>query len=376
MFDQPWRRKLAVSNPPETRRQTTAMASPQMTQDASQAPGPDSRVGVGVTPFHSDASATMRLAVRAEKLGYARFATAEGWTQDAVVLLARIAGLTSRIGLATGVLPVWSRTPAAIAMAAASLQEASDGRFALGLGASSPPLVEGLHGLNWQQPVDRMRTTLVAVRALLEGARLPLERQNVRPLRLGAPPEGRVPILLAALAPSSVRLAGELADGWLPFLWARSRLADGRTLLAEGEARAESASPTRLTASVPLAIAEDEQTSRRIAAEWLLAYITRMGPLYRRMLSERFGFAYEVEALLAANANGGAPRLPAAAERLARDVIAMGTYDEAPGAVRHWLEAGADTIDLVLPLGVPEPQLGEMLEAAAPAATPTEGTRS
>ena len=345
------------------------MTSPETTHATGQAPDPDSRVGVGVTPFHSEADATIRLARRAEELGYARFGAAEGWTQDAVVLLAQIAGVTSRIGLATAVLPVWSRTPAAIAMAAASLQLASDGRFALGLGASSPPLVEGLHGLTWQQPVDRMRTTLVAVRALLDGARLPLERKNVRPLRLGAPPERRVPILVAALAPSSVRLAGELADDWLPFLWARSRLSDGRALLAEGEARAEAPSATRIAASVPLAIAEDEETSRQIAAGWLLAYLTRMGPLYPRMLGERFGFAREVEALLAANANGGPPRLPAAAERLARDVIVMGTYDEAPAAVRLWLEAGADTIDLVLPLAVPEQQLREMLEAGAPAAT-------
>jgi alkanesulfonate monooxygenase SsuD/methylene tetrahydromethanopterin reductase-like flavin-dependent oxidoreductase (luciferase family) len=351
------------------------MTSPETTQPTGQAPDPDSRVGVGVTPFHSDAGATIRLAVRAEELGYARFGTAEGWTQDAVVLLAQIAGVTSRIGLATAVLPVWSRTPAAIAMAAASLQRASDGRFALGLGASSPPLVEGLHGLTWQHPVERMRTTIVAVRALLEGARLPLERQNVRPLRLGAPPERRIPIAVAALAPRSVRLAGELADDWLPFLWARSRLADGRALLAEGEARAEAPSATRVAASVPLAIADDEERSRQIAAGWLLAYLTRMGPLYPRMLSGRFGFAREVEALLHANANGGPPRLPAAAERLARDVTVMGTYDEAPGAVRRWLEAGADTIDLVLPLAVPEQQLREMFEAAAPAAAPTEASR-
>ena len=283
-------------------------------------------------------------------------------------MLTRIAGVTSRIGLATGVLPVWSRTPAAIAMAAASLQRASGGRFALGLGASSPPLVEGLHGLVWERPVDRMRATLVAVRALLDGARLPLDREGVRPLRLGAPPEPRVPISLAALAPASVRLAGELADAWLPFLWARSRIADGRALLAEGEARAEDATPTGVTVSVPLAIAEDEEGARAIAAGWLLAYLTRMGPLYPRMLRDRFGYADEVEALLEANANGGTPRLPAEAERLARDVTVIGTYDEAPQAVRLWLEQGADAIDLIMPLGLPEEQLREMLEAAAPAA--------
>ncbi|MET0510503.1 MAG: LLM class flavin-dependent oxidoreductase [Thermoleophilaceae bacterium] len=327
-----------------------------------------SSVGAGVTPFQTDGEATIRLAVAAEQLGYSRFGTAEGWTHDAVVLLAQIAGVTSRIGLATTVLPVWSRTPAAIAMAAASLQRASDGRFALGLGASSPPLVEGLHGITWQHPVDRLRATLLAVRALLEGSRLPLDREHVRPLRLGAPPEQPVPILLAALAPASIRLAGELADDWLPFLWARSRIPDGRALLAEGEAAAERPTSTRVAASVPLAIAQDEETARQIAAGWLLAYLTRMGPLYPRMLRDHFGFGREADALLEANGGGGPPRLPAAAEPLAREVTLMGTYEEAPDTARLWLEAGADSIDLVLPLGLPEEQLREMLEAAAPTA--------
>ena len=332
-------------------------------------PNARSKVGCGVTPFQTDAEATIRLAERAEELGYARFGAAEGWTQDAVVVLARIAGVTSRIRLATGVLSVWSRTPGTIAMAAASLQRASDGRFELGLGASSPPLVEGFHGLTWRQPVDRMRATLVAVRALLEGERLPLEREDVRPLRLGTPPDRPIPISLAALAPASVRLAGELADHWLPFLWARSRLDDGRALLAEGEAAAERRRATGVTASVPLAVAGSEEEARQIAAGWLLTYLTRMGPLYPRTLRDRFGFSREVDALLEANGGEGPPRLPADAERLAREVTVMATYDQAPAAVREWLEAGADAIDLVLPPGMAETQHREMLEAAAPAAT-------
>jgi alkanesulfonate monooxygenase SsuD/methylene tetrahydromethanopterin reductase-like flavin-dependent oxidoreductase (luciferase family) len=352
------------------------MTLPDATQTTGRWPDGASRVGAGVTPFQTDAEATIRLAVRAEELGYARFGTAEGWTNDAVVVLTQIAGVTSRIGLATAVLPVWSRTPAAIAMAAAGLQRASGSRFALGLGASSPPLVEGLHGLTWERPVDRMRTALVAVRALLDGARLPLDRPGVRALRLGAPPENTVPILLAALSPASVRLAGELADQWLPFLWARSRLPDGRALVAEGEALAESPTPTEVSASVPLAIGEDEAAARQIAAGWLLAYLTRMGPLYPRMLRDHFGFADEVDALLGANEDGGPPQLPSAAEELAREVTVMGTYDDAPDAVRAWLEAGADSIDLVLPLGLPEEQLSEMLQAAAPAAASPGGEQS
>ena len=341
------------------------MTSPDTTEPSASWRG----VGAGVTPFQTDGEATIRLAVAAEELGYARFGTAEGWTHDAVVLLTQIAGVTSRIGLATTVLPVWSRTPAAIAMAAAGLQRASDGRFALGLGASSPPLVEGLHGLTWDEPLARMRATLVAVRTLLEGERLPIAREQARALRLGAPPAQRIPIVLAALAPASVRLAGELADHWLPFLWARSRIPDGRALLAEGEAAAEGSTATGVSASVPLAIAEEEETARVIAAGWLLAYLTRMGPLYPRMLRDHFGYAQEVDALLEANADGGVPRLPAAAERLARDVTLMGTYEEAASVIRDWLDAGADTVDLVLPLGLPEKQLREMLEAAAPASS-------
>ena len=343
------------------------MASSATTQPAGP-PRARSRVGAAVTPFQGDAGATIRLAVRAEELGYGRFGAAEGWTQDAVVVITQIAGTTTRIGLATTVLPVWSRTPATIAMAAAGLQRASSGRFALGLGASGPPLVEGLHGVRWERPLARIRTTLVAVRALLEGSRLPIDRDDVRPLRLGSLPDVGIPIALAALASSSVRLAGELADDWLPFLWARSRLRDGRTLLAEGEAAAETPTPTRITASVPLAIAEDEATARQIAAGWLVTYLTRMGPLYTRLLSSRLGFAREVEALLDANENGKPPRLPGSAERLAREVTAMGTYDEAPEVVGAWLEAGPDAVDLVLPPGVPEERLHEMLEAAAPAA--------
>jgi alkanesulfonate monooxygenase SsuD/methylene tetrahydromethanopterin reductase-like flavin-dependent oxidoreductase (luciferase family) len=321
-----------------------------------------------VTPFQADAEATIRLAVHAEELGYGRFGTAEGWTNDAVVVLTQIAARTSRIRLATTVLPVWSRTAAAIAMAAVGLQRVSDGRFELGLGASSPPLVQGLHGIPWKGSLARMRTTVVAVRALLEGGRLPLERPDVRSLRLGAAPKAPVPIALAALAPASVRLAGELADVWLPFLWPRSLLGDGRALLTEGERAAETPTPTRITASAPIAIAEDDATARQIAAGWLLAYMTRMGPLYPRMLGDRLGFAKEIEALLEANRSGGSPRLPAEAERLAREVTVMGTYEEAPNAVTAWLEAGADAIDLVLPLATPEEQLHEMLQAAAPAA--------
>src|SRR5689334_7411268 len=97
------------------------MTAPETPETSERPADRPAGVGIGVTPFQTDAGATIRLAVTAEERGYARFGVAEGWTNDAVVVVAQIAGETSRIGLATSVLSVWSRTPGAIAMAAASL---------------------------------------------------------------------------------------------------------------------------------------------------------------------------------------------------------------------------------------------------------------
>ena len=141
--------------------------------------------------------------------------------------LAELATRTRRIGLATSVISAWGRTPATVALGAATLRQRTEGRFSLGIGAGSPPLTEGFHGVRWDRPLTRLRHTLTAVRALLAGERLPSPREGARPLRLGVVPDMQVPIVLAALSPASIRLAGELADEWEPFLWAQSRVGTG-----------------------------------------------------------------------------------------------------------------------------------------------------
>lgn len=315
-------------------------------------------VGIGFTPFETRADVIVRLAERADALGLARVDVAEGWTHDSTILLAELAERTERIGLGTGVVSVWGRSPATIAMAATGLQRVSGGRFTLGLGAGSPPLAEGFHGLAWERPALRLRETVTAVRALLDGERLPSPAPGARPLRLGTTPDPRVPIALAALAPGSIRLAGELADSWTPFLWARSRLGDGRALLDEGGSGA-----TRASVAVPVALGADEASPRGMAWWWLSTYCTRMGPLYPRMLGERFGMRAAVDAVVASEPGV----LPAAAEELASEVTLMGTFDEATGAIDAWLEAGADSVHLVLPPLLPEEQLAEIVEVAASA---------
>jgi len=323
------------------------------------------RIAVGFTPFETRADVVLRLAERADELGLERVEVAEGWTHDALILLAEIAQRTSRIGLGSSIVSAWGRTPATIALGAAGLQRCSGGRFCLGIGASSPPLTEGFHGIAWERPLARLRTTLTDVRALLAGDRLPDPAPDARPLRLGVLPEVPVPIALAALSPGSVRLAGELADVWAPFLWARSRLGEGRALLDEGASRAEHPTPTEIGVGVPVALGPDERSARGLAAWWLSTYVTRMGPLYPRMLAERFGMAAGVSALVEAAQTDGAPELPAAAEELAREVTLMGTYDEAAEAIDAWIAAGAESVHVVMPPGRPETELSDILEVAA-----------
>jgi alkanesulfonate monooxygenase SsuD/methylene tetrahydromethanopterin reductase-like flavin-dependent oxidoreductase (luciferase family) len=331
--------------------------------DGADRAGP--RVGVAFTPFETRSEVIAHVARQADRVGLDRVDLAEGWTHDATILLAELAMRTSHIGLGTSVISAWGRTPATIAMSAAALQSLSGGRFTLGVGASSPPLVEGFHGIEWARPVARLRRTLTAVRALLNGERLPYAPAGARPLRLGVVPEVPVPIMLAALSPSSIRLAGELADGWTPFLWARSRLEEGRALLHVGESRAELPTPTRISVGVPVALGPDEQSARQLAAWWLSTYLTKMGPLYPEMLARRFGMVSGVEAIIGSLRSGKASELPVASEELAREVTLIGTYDRAAEAISAWFTAGADTVTLVLPPGRPEQELAEIVDVAA-----------
>ncbi|MFO7959528.1 MAG: LLM class flavin-dependent oxidoreductase [Nitriliruptoraceae bacterium] len=333
-----------------------------MDRDETTVSGP----GLGFTPFETRPELILAVAREADRLGFARVSVAEAMGHASPVLLAEIAQHTHRVELATTVLPVWSRSPAVLAMTAVGLQRLSHGRFVLGLGAGTPPLVEGLHGIGWQDPFGKLRTVLTAVRDLLEGHRMPNAVDGSRPLRLFVDPETRVPIALASMSPPGIRLAGELADRWLPFLWPRSQLDAGRRLVEEGALSGGREQLPEVCPAVPLATGRDRAAAEAVAARWLTVYCTQMGPIYPRMLRERFGYAAEVDALLAANADRDEPVLPATAQRLAEDVLLVATHDELGDATSTWTQAGADRLDLVLPFGLDE---ADLLAAAKAAAT-------
>lgn len=321
-------------------------------------------IGIGFTPFETRADVMVDAAIEAERLGFASVSVAEAMSLAGPVLLTQIALTTTRLELASCVLSVWSRTPASLAMTAAHLQQLSGGRFVLGLGAGTSPLVEGFHGIRWERPLERLRNDAIAVRALLAGERLPAVPDDARPLRLAMPPERPVPLGLAAITPPSIRLAGALADRWLPFLLPTQVLDHSRDLLAEGARQTGRAEQATVSASVPLAVGPDEKTAAGLAARWLVTYCRSMGPVYPRVLRAA-GYAHEIDALLEANPDARSAVLPPAAERLARDVLLFATYDDAPAACQRW-QAHTDTMSLVLPFGRPREELSAALHALAP----------
>lgn len=301
------------------------------------------RLGVSVVPLENRHATFAGLATTADRLGYAAVGLPESWSYDMTVLLAEAAARTRRVTLASTVLSIWGRSPATLAMAANTLTTVSGGRFVLGLGASTAQLVEGLHDVPFGTPVARLRRTVTQVRALLRGERIPLTVTTAsRPLKLNVPPTPDVPIYLAALADASVRVAGEVADGWLPFFYARDRLADGIALMREGAARA--GDPGRrlgVWATVPTVVSDDPARAREGAAWFVAFYLTTMGTLYRQTLV-RQGFGPAVEAVLAANSPKFTGAVPAKADELLEQLVVFGTPAEARERMARWFAAGVD----------------------------------
>ncbi len=317
---------------------------------------------ISLMPLEIRRETVLHLAMGADQAGWDAFFLPETWAHDTTVLLGAAAARTTRIGIGTGVLGVWGRSAAQIAMAAATLQDLSGGRFTLGLGASTKQLAEGLHDVPFTAPVPQMRRVVTQVRALLKGERVPLATMSeARPLRLNLPPAPHVPILLAGLGDESIRLAGELTDGWMPFLYPRSRLAGGLAILQDGATRAGRGLP-RLCPAIPTVVAPDAGEARKGAAWFVAFYLTSMGPFYPRTIA-RLGFAREVEAVQAANTTRGSAVVPPEAEVLLEELTVYGTPDEARARLARWEAAGAELPVLLLPPNLERAQLDFAIQA-------------
>ena len=157
----------------------------------------------------------------------------EAYSFDAVSQLGFIAARTTTLEIASGILPIYSRTPALTAMTAAGLDYVSGGRFTLGLGTSGPQVIEGWHGVPYDAPIGRTRELIEICRSVWRRERLDYQGKHYtlplpagqgtglgKPLKLiNHPVRDRIPIIIAALGPKNVELAAELAEGWQPIFY-------------------------------------------------------------------------------------------------------------------------------------------------------------
>lgn len=239
----------------------------------------------------------------ADACGYDSFWVPEAWERDAFTLLTELALKTERIHLGAGVVNIFSRSPALLAMSAAALDELSGGRFRLGLGTSGQRVVEDFHGLKFDRPLTRLKETIQIIRLLLAGERADFEGECFRLARfkLGFKPlRAHLPIYVAALAPKSLRQLGELADGWLPVHWPREQLAEGIAHIRTGATAANrDLSSVEIAPMVNVVVSDDLSKARDRARLALAYYVGGMGDFYHDSLV-RLGFAAEADRVRAA----------------------------------------------------------------------------
>jgi len=250
-------------------------------------------------------SEAVELAQRAEALGFESVWMPEAYGTDAVSILGALAARTQRIQLGTGIVNVFSRTPALLAQTAATLDLISGGRFILGLGTSGHQVVTGWHGMAFDRPLLRMRETIAIVRQVLRRDRLLYEGQVFhldRGLKLLAHPvRDTVPIYLATLTPGGLRLTGELADGWIPTLFSPAHMDLFRPELEAGARIAgRSLDSLAIAPHVPVSIDDDAARAREALKPWVALYVGGMGSKSKNFYNDlvrQYGFADDARTL-------------------------------------------------------------------------------
>lgn len=303
-----------------------------------------SRVAIAISggPRPSEIVTLIR---KAEDLGYESAWVAEGHGGDQFAVCSAAAALTSTIKLGTAISSVYVRSAPTIAMAAASVDDISDGRFILGLGSSHKVQVVPEHGVAYSKPITRTRETVSFIRQLLADGAASIDGETIKIdgfdlwfERRQKPP----PIYLAALFPKMVRATGEIADGIILTRSTLKTAADVRKTLDEG-ARAAGRDPSKIeiTSLMPISVSDD----RAAAFDRMrpgLAFYVGFFPRYNRLIAEH-GFAKETAAIAEVFATGD----QAGAAKLVPDAMIdatgiAGTPGECREKIQAYRESGID----------------------------------
>lgn len=308
-----------------------------------------------------------------EKAGLDIVWVAEAYGFDAPTLMGYIAARTERVQIGSGILPIYSRTPALLAQTAAGLDAISEGRAILGLGSSGPQVIEGWHGVAYDKPVERTREIVDICRRVWrrevithEGAAytipLPPEKGTGlgKPLKMITHPvREAIPVYVASLGPKNVEMTAEVADGWLPIFYLpekADRVWGGP--LAKGKAnRAPDLGPLEIVAGGMVAIGDGLEHLRDAARSTVALYVGGMGARGRNFynaLFRRYGYEEEAEKIQDLYLEG---KKDEAAAAVPAEVLADMSLVGSPGYVQERIAAFKEsgvTVLSITPVG-PDP---------------------
>jgi F420-dependent oxidoreductase-like protein len=325
---------------------------------------------LGITMDYSDDFATVAAeVVEFERVGADVVEVAEAYSFDAVSRLGYLAAITSRITLASGILPLYSRTPTLLAMTAAGLDSVSGGRFELGLGTSGPQVIEGFHGVPFATPLAHVRETVEICRSVWRRERvehtgraytipLPADQGTGlgKPLKIiNTPVRESIPIAIASLAPKAVAQMAEIADGWLPLFYhpEKAHLAWGESLAAGAALRDPTLGPLDTIVSVPLFIGDHVDPFLDAYRQRVALYVGGMGARsanFYNDLAVRYGYVDEAATVqdlyLSGDKAAAAAAIP---DELLTSTSLIGSEAHVRERLAAYAASGATTI-VVMPL--------------------------
>ncbi|MBO0834823.1 MAG: LLM class flavin-dependent oxidoreductase [Actinobacteria bacterium] len=305
------------------------------------------------------------LAVAADRLGYGALWLTELASRDAFGLLTEIALKTERIRLGTGIVNPFSRTPAVLAMSAATLAELSGRHVNLGLGASSRKVVEDLHGVPFQRPAGRIEETLEVVRLALSGRPIEYSKGAVqlRDFKLEVPGL-EVRLWAAGFSPRLLEVAGRLADGWLPIH--PSKRGIGRQLAAVRAAADRVGRPMpEVAAYIYTYVGTEPDEGLELNRRTVAWYIASGGEGYRNLF-RRYGYEAEVARVTELWAAGRRNEARAVVDAAMLEDLSISARPEVVGErLEEFAAIGIDHPTLRFPDGIAAERQAAMLESVA-----------
>ncbi|WP_156687317.1 LLM class F420-dependent oxidoreductase [Mycobacterium sp. Marseille-P9652] len=326
------------------------------------------RIGIALDysgGFHEGVDRVVEL----EKSGIEVAVVAEAYSFDAVSQLGYLAAKTNTVELASGVFPLYIRTPSLLAMTAAGLDFVSDGRFRLGIGTSGPQVIEGFHGVPFDAPLGRTREVVEICRMVWRRERvqyagkhyqipLPADRGTGlgKALQLiNHPVRERIPITIAALGPKNVELTAEIAEGWQPVFYHPEMASSvwGDALAAGAAKRDPALGPLDVVVHASLAIGDDVDERLAWVKPQLALYIGGMGAKGRNFyhnLATRYGFGEVADRIQELYLSGRKQEaIEAVPDELVRGISLVGPRGHVAERLAAFAESGVTTL-LVSPV--------------------------